>query len=82
MVLTVETGRIRERVSTLPQPEEVFLSWLLAQPAEVNLVVAAEVEIRKLQRYRGGHPGPRRLVALFEALQRASGREIRAQIAQ
>lgn len=82
MGLIVEAGRIRERISAPPLPEEVFLSWLLAQPAGADLAAAAEIEIRKLQRYRGGHPGPRRHVALFEALQGTGGPKTRAQITQ
>ncbi|WP_244483238.1 hypothetical protein [Mesorhizobium sp. 1M-11] len=51
-----------------PQPEDVFLSWLLAQPGGADLAEAAEIEIRKLQRYQGNHPGPQKLLELFEGL--------------
>jgi len=56
----------------LPRPEDVFLSWLLAQPAGTDLVSAADAEIERLRRYGGIHPGPRKLADLFEALRRSA----------
>lgn len=52
-------------VKGLPQPEEVFLSWLIAQPEGTDLVVAADIEIGRLGRYAGRHPGPAKLAELF-----------------
>lgn len=69
-------GLILERQHTaripapLPQPEEVFLSWLVAQPEGSDLAAAAGTEIRRLDGYRGAHAGPRRLKELFIALRR------------
>lgn len=68
MGLNVGANQIAGQATAQPQPEDVFLSWLLAQPAGTNLAEAAETEIARLQRYQGDHPGPRRLVELFEAL--------------
>lgn len=63
----------------LPQPEEVFISWLLSLPAGADLTAAVDVEIHRLERYRGAHPGPARLGELFRdfrlALQPQASRE-------
>lgn len=48
-----------------PEPEEVFLSWLLSQPAGRDLAAAADVEIERLRQYSGSHEGPKRLGAIF-----------------
>ncbi|CAM5304260.1 hypothetical protein MAUB1S_05312 [Mycolicibacterium aubagnense] len=69
MGLNVEARHLAGQPAALQQPEDVFLSWLLAQPAGTDLAAAATIEIARLQRYRGDHPGPRRLAELFEALQ-------------
>ncbi len=53
------------RPALLPQPEEVFLSWLMMQPDGADLVVAADVELDRLSRYSGPHPGPQKLAELF-----------------
>ena len=68
MGLSAAPQACRRRVSGLAQPEDVFLSWLLAQPPGADLAAAADAEIRRLDRYEGPHPGPRRLVELFETL--------------
>ncbi|MDH6232164.1 hypothetical protein M2281_002762 [Mesorhizobium soli] len=65
MGLSVERQRAARCPSPLPQPEEVFLSWLVAQPDGTNLMDAANTEIRRLDGYRGEHQGPRRLKELF-----------------
>lgn len=68
--------------ASLPQPEEVFLSWLVAQPEGTDLMDAANTEIRRLEAYRGGHHGPRRLKELFVefslVLKAASGHRLAA----
>ncbi len=69
MGLNVEPRQIVGQSAALQQPEDVFLSWLLAQPVGADLAKAANIEIARLQRYQGDHPGPRRLIELFEALQ-------------
>lgn len=69
MGLNVEPRQIAGQSAALQQPEDVFLSWLLAQPVGADLAAAANIEIARLQRYQRDHPGPRRLVELFEALQ-------------
>lgn len=56
----------------LPQPEDILLAWLAAQPEAGDLQAAVEIEIRRLTSYRGPHPGPRRLRQLFVEL----GREL------
>ena len=56
-----------EARSRLPEPEEVFLSWLLVQPAGRDLAAAADLEIEKLRRYSGSHDGPKRLGDIFAA---------------
>jgi hypothetical protein len=50
------------------QPEEVFLSWLLSQPPDINLTSAVDTEIQRLDGYKGQHPGPLRLLELFTEL--------------
>ena len=52
--------------SALPRPEEVFLSWLMALPESIDPALAAEAEILRLGKYTGPHPGPARLLSLFE----------------
>lgn len=49
----------------LPQPEEVFFAWLLAQPAGSDLAAAAQTELSRLERYTGPHEGPQRLSGIF-----------------
>jgi len=71
MGLNVTATHLAAQPTALPSPEDVFLSWLLAQPVGTDLAAAATMEIARLQRYRGDHPGPRRLVGLFEDLQRS-----------
>ncbi|RFC66973.1 hypothetical protein DY251_14140 [Mesorhizobium denitrificans] len=56
-------------------PEDVFLSWLLAQPAGTNLVRAASAEIHRLGDYAGQHPGPQRLLEMFVELRNALERK-------
>lgn len=51
----------------LPQPEEVFLSWLMGLTEAIDPALAADAEILRLNRYTGPHPAPVRLLALFEA---------------
>ncbi len=51
----------------LLRPEDVFLCWLLSSPEGSDLAAAADAEIDRLKRYRGTHPGPRRLEELFKA---------------
>lgn len=51
---------------SVPQPEDVFLSWLIAQPRGSDLASSAAREIRRLGAYSGSHPGPKRLGELFE----------------
>ena len=52
----------------LPEPEQVFLAWLTAQPQDGNLVAAASRELARLARYTGRHPGPGRLRQMFSVL--------------
>ena len=77
MGLNVERRGAAARSTPLPQPEEVFLSWLAAQPQGSDLMNAANTEIRRLEGYRGEHQDPRRLKELFVefslALKAASG---------
>ena len=49
----------------MPEPEQVFLAWLVAQPEDGNLQEAASRQATRLAEYGGGHPGPRRLMQLF-----------------
>jgi len=39
----------------------------MAQSDGADLAAAADIEIRRLRRYDGDHPGPKRLAGLFEA---------------
>lgn len=49
----------------VPEPEQVFLAWLVAQPEGGNLHEAASRQANRLAEYAGGHPGPRQLRLLF-----------------
>ena len=49
----------------MPEPEQVFLAWLIAQPEDGNLREAAARQAARLAEYGGGHPGPRHLRKLF-----------------
>ncbi|MDH4986552.1 hypothetical protein QEZ47_13650 [Aminobacter anthyllidis] len=49
----------------MPEPEQVFLAWLIAQPEDGNLREAASRQANRLAEYAGGHPGPRQLRQLF-----------------
>ena len=48
-----------DRTMIVPEPEDVFLSWLMAQPSGSDLAIAADAEIDRLNRYMGAHDGPR-----------------------
>jgi hypothetical protein len=65
MGLRVEPHVAGHKSAGLPQPEEVFLCWLMAQPEGADLAAAADVEIGRLGRYAGRYPGPRKLAGLF-----------------
>ncbi|MEO3997785.1 hypothetical protein [Mesorhizobium sp. CAU 1732] len=52
----------------VPAPEQVFLSWLMAQPENIDLTVAAMREVARLSRYDGPHEGPVRLRGMFVSL--------------
>lgn len=49
----------------MPEPEQVFLAWLVAQPEGGNLHEAASRQAIRLGEYAGSHPGPRQLRQLF-----------------
>lgn len=71
MGLRFDTARLSPAVLRLPEPEDVFLSWLMQQPPGRDLAAAARAEIQRLRRYQGQHSGPGRLAELFEALHRS-----------
>lgn len=71
MGLRLDTGRLAPAAVRPPEPEDVFLSWLMQQPPGRDLAAAASAEIHRLRRYQGQHSGPGRLVELFEALHRS-----------
>lgn len=52
----------------MPEPEQVFLTWLVAQPEGADLLGAASRQVARLARYTGGHPGPRQLRRMFAQL--------------
>jgi hypothetical protein len=68
MYQTVECAPQVRTPLELPEPEDVFLCWIVAQPEGKDLLAAAQAEIVKLQTYRGNHTGPRRLLDLFAQL--------------
>ena len=70
MGLMLERQHPARIAAPLPQPEEVFLSWLVAQPEGADLAAAADTEIHRLQDYRGAHAGPHQLKELFIELRR------------
>lgn len=57
----------------LPQPEDVFVAWLLALPRGLDLAAATDAEILRLRRYAGSHQGPARLLDLFKGLRQSLG---------
>lgn len=67
MGLRFDLPASRRCVARPPRPEEVFLSWLMALPGAVDPALAADAEILRLNQYTGPHPGPARLLVLFEA---------------
>ena len=71
MGLRLDTARLAPAAVRPPEPEDVFLSWLMQQPPGRDLAAAASAEIHRLRRYQGQHSGPERLVELFEALHRS-----------
>ena len=71
--MTVAAFNAGKAPGRLPEPEEVFLAWLLVQPANGDLAAAADLEIGRLAAYRGVNDGPARLGAIF--------REFRAMLA-
>lgn len=71
MGLSTEFHVADRRVATLPRPEDIFLSWLIAQSEGSDLAAAAEIEIRRLSGYEGGHSGPRKLTELFQELRKS-----------
>lgn len=72
MGLMLDTHNATRVAAPLPQPEDILLAWLVAQPEGGDLSAAVGVEILRLERYRGPHPGPGRLKDLFIEL----GREL------
>ncbi|MER9657690.1 hypothetical protein NKJ26_30325 [Mesorhizobium sp. M0152] len=70
MGLSAEHHVARRPIAGLPQAEDVFVSWLLAQPEGSDLAAAADIDIRRLDRYEGRHPGPQKLAELFREFQR------------
>ena len=72
MGLMFERPQKARTAKPLPQPEEVLMAWLMAQPDGSDLPAAVCAEIRRLDGYRGPHPGPNRLKELFIEL----GREL------
>ncbi|MGC4026767.1 MAG: hypothetical protein QM744_17495 [Mesorhizobium sp.] len=66
---------LRAQSACPSSPEDVFLTWLLAQPAGTDLVRAANTEIHRLGNYEGVHSGPRRLLEMFVELRNALERE-------
>lgn len=78
MGLSVEPNVALRRISALP-PEEVFLSWLIAQTEGTNLAAAADIELDRLSRYAGRHPGPRKLAELFKEFRYCVGVDPAAQ---
>ncbi|WP_412050837.1 hypothetical protein ACK6D9_04800 [Hoeflea sp. Naph1] len=52
----------------LPEPEEVFICWLMEQPPQGSLLAAASREAARLARYNGSHEGPRKLARMFAEL--------------
>lgn len=71
MGLTLERERQGPSASLLPEPEDIFVSWLMSVPSGADLVAAADIEIIRLMQYTGSHPGPARLAALFRGFRRS-----------
>ncbi|MBA8879998.1 hypothetical protein [Phyllobacterium myrsinacearum] len=68
-------------MNTMPAPEDVFVAWLMHQPRNADLVVAASAEVARLQSY-ASHPGAKRLHDLFCALIREKKASARPQSSQ
>lgn len=66
-----DTGAIRRalanRQGKLPEPEDVFLAWLMQLPFEADIAAAARHEIIRLDAIAPLSAGPRRLRELFVA---------------
>jgi hypothetical protein len=63
----IESQKIAVRPG-LPEPEQVFLAWLMAQSAKGELLAAATAEAKRLSCYAGLHDGPKRLASMFAEL--------------
>lgn len=63
------TDRLRTGAnpSSEPCPEDVFLSWLLSKGSETDLLAATESTLERLEEYRGPHPEPGQLAAIFSS---------------
>jgi len=62
------------RVPNLPEPEDVFLSWLLALPADTNLETAAREQIDLIDQRVPFHSSVASLRVLFAAVVSDCGR--------
>lgn len=67
MGLMHESSAKRRPLAAGPQPEDVFLLWLVGLPNAIDPLLAADAEILRLNRYQGSHPGPARLLSIFKA---------------
>ncbi|MGH6859684.1 MAG: hypothetical protein ACRECY_05465 [Phyllobacterium sp.] len=63
-----EFRRSRHPAEAETAPEDVFVAWLLSRPAGADICAAALREVARLEAPAAGHPGARRLHALFRAL--------------
>jgi len=53
---------------TLPEPETVFLEWLVSRRPEADLAAAARFELHRLESFGKPHRGVERLAKLFTEL--------------
>lgn len=71
MGLSAGLRTVSLNADNLPSPEDVFVAWLVKQPVGGDLADAVDVELQRLRRYVGRHPGPARLAELFSELRRS-----------
>lgn len=64
-IVSLMTNRHRP-ASSPPSPEDVFLAWLMALPLDADIVVAARIEIERLDRAGPLSSGLARLKSLME----------------
>lgn len=68
-------------MNTIPAPEDIFVAWLMHQPRNADLVIAASAEVARL-RFYASHPDAKQLHDLFCSLINEKKASLRPRSAQ